>query len=366
LSFLSRLFDSTKKRVAGGTAAAVLVGGITVAVVSGGSAAPPATTTTSSTTTTVATTTTAKPVPMAPLTGLEGDADRVARPALVVKIDNVEPKSRPQVGINEADVVYEERVEGSVTRLLAVFHSADSVPVGPVRSARTSDIAIVSPLNRPYYAWSGANPIFAQRIRASNVVDAGYDAIPGEYFREPTRAAPHNLMLKSTSTIQAAGAKGAAPPPSIFTFRQRGQTVAHMEPAAGVRVTYGNSAGSAPVEFRWNGRGWARSQAGTPHVDTGGNQVAPASVIIQFVEYTPSDVADQFGVPIPEAQLLGEGEAWILTGGGLHPHGLVKARWKKPSLEVPTAYVDADGNPVLLNPGKTWVTLPSPGGATRL
>ena len=107
---------------------------------------------------------------MAPLTGLPGNyGDRLDRTALVVKIDNGEPKARPQVGINQADVVYEERVEGSVTRLLAVFHSTDSVPVGPVRSARTSDIAIFTPLNHPYFAWSGANPTFARRIRAATL-----------------------------------------------------------------------------------------------------------------------------------------------------------------------------------------------------
>ena len=70
--------------------------------------------------------------------------------------------------VDEEEVgVAPERVEGSVTRLLAIFHSTDSVPVGPVRSARTSDIAIFTPLHHPYVAWSGANPTFARRIRGA-------------------------------------------------------------------------------------------------------------------------------------------------------------------------------------------------------
>jgi hypothetical protein len=360
------VLDTKKQRIiAGGTAAFLLIGGVALAAVLGGGDDPPPPTTT--TTTTVAETTTTAPPPVAPLTGLSGNyGDRLERTALVVKIDNGEPKARPQVGINEADVVYEERVEGSVTRLLAVFHSTDSVPVGPVRSARTSDIALFTPLNHPYFAWSGANPTFAGRIRDAAALDVGYDALSGEYFREPSRSAPSNLMLKSTATIMALPNEGSAPPPPLFQYRSTGQTVPHLEPAAGARVTFGGSGGSAPTEWRWNGTGWARTQKGTPHVDAAGVQVAPANVVIQFVEYAPSDVADQFGVLIPEAQLVGEGDVWVLTGGGTQPPGLVQGRWQKPSLEAVTTYTDADGNPILLTPGRTWVVLPSPGGATRL
>jgi hypothetical protein len=89
--------------------------------------------------------------------------------------------------------------------------------------------------------------------------------------------------------------------------------------------------------------------------------VAPANVIIQFVNYVPTDVVDQFGVAIPEAQLLGTGPVWVLTNGGL-----VQGSWHKPALETVTTYVDVEGQPIFLTPGRTWVALPSPGGATRL
>jgi Protein of unknown function (DUF3048) N-terminal domain/Protein of unknown function (DUF3048) C-terminal domain len=357
------VLDNRNQRIALGVAAGVLVlGGVTAALVSGGSDDAATTTTTEATTTTTEATTTTAPQPVAPLTGVPGDyGDRLSRPALVVKIDNAQPDARPQAGINQADVVYEERVEGSVTRLLAVFHSTDSLPVGPVRSARTSDIAIVSALHRPYFAWSGANATFARRIRAANLVDVGYDARSGEYFREPSRRAPHNLMLKSTATLQALGAEGAAPPPALFPYRATGQETAHLEPVAGVRVTFGSSAGAAPVEYRWDGNGWARTQAGTPHVDAASVQVAPANVVVQFVSYASSDVNDQFGNPIPEAQTVGEGDAWVLTSGGL-----VQGRWHKQLLDTVTTFTDADGNPILFTPGRTWVELPPPGGAARL
>ncbi|MGH3660084.1 MAG: DUF3048 domain-containing protein, partial [Micromonosporaceae bacterium] len=335
--------------------------GVTLALAGGGDDEPPPTTTT----TTSSTTTTAPPVTVpaavAPLTGLPTDPAVVGRTALVVKIDNVDPKARPQIGINHADVVYEERVEGSVTRLLAVFHSVDAEPVGPVRSARTSDLGVLAMLNRPHFAWSGANNFFAARIREANVNDVGYDAASGFYYRAGDRAAPSNLMLKSTAEVMAQPSEGSGPPPALFVYRTPDQPVAHLEPVGGVRVTYGTSAGAAPVEYRWNGSGWARDQKGTPHVDANGQQIAPENVIVQFTSYVSSGVNDQFGNPIPEAQFVGEGDAWVLTNGGL-----VVARWHKPALEAVTTYTDADGNPIGLTPGKTWVAVAPPGEAARL
>ncbi|MDP1821042.1 MAG: DUF3048 domain-containing protein [Acidimicrobiales bacterium] len=348
---------ASRRRIAVVLACLALVAG----ACSGGDDSADDTTTTTATT---APTTTAPPVPVPvfPLTGVptEGSGN-AGRPAIVVKLDNVEPKARRQAGINQADVVYEERVEGSVTRLLCLFHSTDSTPVGPVRSARTSDIGLFTPLNRPYFAWSGANDNFAARIRQAAVIDAGYDRIPGEYLRDRGRPAPSNLMLKSTTAVGVIPPEGSGPPPSLFTFRTPTQAQAHLEPVAGVAVNYGFEAGAAPVEYRWDGAGWARTQKGTAYVDAAGVQVAPANVIVQFVSYASSGVNDQFGKPIPEAQLVGEGEAWVLTAGGV-----VVGRWQKPALEAITTYTDVDGNPIGLTPGRTWVALPSAGGASRL
>jgi hypothetical protein len=344
---LASALDTTTKRIgAGAVAALMLGGGITLALASGGEDEPPPTTTSSTTTTTEATTTTA-PVPVAPLLGIPGDPARIGRTALVVKIDNVEPKARPQAGINQADVVYEERVEGSVTRFLAVYHSTDVAPVGPVRSARSSDIGVLAALHRPFYAWSGANNTFAARIREANLADVGYDAATAQYFRAGDRPAPHNLMLKGTAEIMALPNDNPEP--------------GHLEKVAGVGITFGTSAGAAPVEYRWTGAGWARFQKGTPHVDAAGTQIAPENVIVQFTPYVGSDVNDQFGNPIPEAQLVGSGEAWVLTAGGI-----VTGTWHKPALDAVTTYVDIDGKPIGLTPGRTWVALAPPGEGRRL
>jgi hypothetical protein len=342
------------------TALILLIGG-GIAMTRGGGEEDAATTT--STTQKPAATTTTKPVPVCPLLGTPSpDKVDLNRPALVVKIDNVQPAARPQSGIRQADLVVEERVEGSVTRLMAVFHCSNAAPVGPVRSARSSDIAIYSALNRPLFAWSGANDNFTAKVKASNIIDVGHTPAVDQYYRGGGKAAPHNLFIRGVAEMLKAHAPvSAKPPPPFFNYRAKGARVDGGRPVRGVHITFGTSAGSAPVDYVWNGVGWARSQAGTPHLDASGQQVVPYNVVVQFTPYGDSGATDQLGHAIPEAQVIGHGTAWVLTGGRL-----IEARWDKATKVAVTTYTDANHHPVLLTPGTTWVALPQPGGASVL
>ncbi|NBR66053.1 MAG: DUF3048 domain-containing protein, partial [Actinobacteria bacterium] len=109
----------------------------------------------------------AAPAVVYPLTGLPvDDAAKAARPALVAKIDN-HPNARPQAGLNKADIVIEENVEG-LTRFAAVFHSDGSDPVGPLRSGRTQDKIFLGSYNKPLFMWSGGNYRVTQVINAQD------------------------------------------------------------------------------------------------------------------------------------------------------------------------------------------------------
>lgn len=290
-----------------------------------------------------------------PLTGLPGPAP--TRPALMVKIDNA-PRARPQVGLNQADLVVEELVEGGITRFAAVFHSQDSDPVGPVRSARSTDIGIASSLQRPLFAYSGANRVFEEQVRQAPLVDVGAKAAPDRYFRDRGRRAPYNLFSRTSALYQLAPADAVAPP-AAFAYRGVG------EPPAGagmVVVRRGTIRWAAPVEWEWDPAvgGWWRSQAGRRHVDRAGRGVAPANVIFQFVDYRDTGLRDTSGAVVPEAQVVGEGETWVLTGGHLVP-----GRWSKASAEAVTRYVDGTGADIRLAPGRTWVELAPPGAGSH-
>jgi hypothetical protein len=337
-----------------------------VAACSGGS--KKSTASSSGATTTLAATTTTAP-PVAPLTGLPvADPAVLARPALVVKIDNADGgggnSARPQMGINQADVVYEEMVEGSVTRLAAIFHSQGSDPVGPVRSARTTDVAVFSPLNRPLFAWSGANPDFAAIIRSSPLIDVGYDAASDQYLRRNDfgHQAPHNLYTL-TSDLFALAPPDAKPPGPLFTYRASGVLPPATAPAvASTHLEFGGGSGSAPVDWTWDAASgkFLRDQKGTPDVDETGVQVAAANVVVLLVGYHDTGYVDVSGTPVPEADLVGTGECWILTNGQL-----VAGTWSKTAPEAITTYADATGAPIGLTPGQTWVELTPLGGASH-
>jgi len=274
-----------------------------------------------------------------------------ARAALVVKIDNV-PRARPQAGINDADIVYVELVEGGQTRYAAVFHSEEVGTVGPVRSMRTTDINLVRPLNKPLFANSGGNSRTTNAINASPLVNIGHaTAAGGAYYRNNSRPAPHNLF-SSTTALRRKGGTAGGTPPTIFTIRRPGTPNPNKTSATkGVQVSYKNT----KVSYTWNGSGWARSQDGRATVDTAGVRTAPETVIVRFTPYGVSP-ADRNS---PEADVLGRGKAWIFTEGKL-----IRGSWSKPKPNSVTQYRDQNGNPVQLLPGRVWVELPKPGDAT--
>lgn len=295
----------------------------------------------------------------APLTGLAGDPAKLGRPALIVKIDNA-PKGRPQAGINQADVVVEEGVEGGITRFAAIFHSQDVEEVGPIRSARSTDIAIASELNRPLFAYSGANAAFQQLVDKAPLVNVGQNKRPGAYFRKSGRPATYNLWARM-GELFAAAPPDAGPPHPLFTYRAEGEASAG-EAAAGVKFEFRDKVLTA-VEWRWDAEGgvWKRKQNGTDHVDASGAPVGPRNVVIQFADYKNTGQVDRSGAAVPEAQLIGEGEAWAFSDGKV-----VKGKWTKTGPAEATKLVDAAGAPMKLTPGQTWLELPKPGTASLL
>ncbi len=342
-----------------GLAAIVVIG----AACGGGGAKKAASTTSSaatSTSTIPATTTTAPPPPIAPLTGLaQPDAAALKRVALVVKIDNVD-QARPQAGLTKADMVFEEMVEGRLTRLIAVFQSTVADPVGPVRSTRTTDLDIVSALNHPLYAYSGGNSGFVARLHAAPITDVG-DTGNGLYFRG-RGAAPHNLYAKASSLFALAPA-GSQPPQPFFQYRSAGQPASGATPAVHADLNFGDTGAS----WDWDAASgtWKRGQNGTADVDQSGQQISAANVIIQLLPYSIDGYATGEGIspapPIPKGESVGNGTALILTGGGV-----IHATWSKSAPTSITQWADPAGQPVRLTPGQTWVELAPVGTAPNI
>ena len=284
---------------------------------------------------------------VAPLTGVVDESGDVAeRPALSVKIDNA-GKARPQVGLDVADLVFEEVVEGGVTRFIAVFHSTAPDDAGPVRSVRPMDPKIVSPLGG-LVAYSGGIPEYVSMLRKAPVQDVNIDVATSAYTWAKDRPKPHNLMAHPAELWEKADGKHSDPPPALFQYRAPGEAFGDAD-AGTLRIPYSKFASAV---YAWDaGSGtWKRSQDGAPHLVASGTQIAPHNLVVQFVSTRKLGNVDASGHAVNESIVTGEGDAWVLSGGRV-----TKGRWSKPDAESPTRYTDAAGNPVKLAPGRTWV-----------
>ena len=293
-----------------------------------------------------------------PLTGLPGDAATRNRPPLVVKIDNYAEKSYPQFGIGVADIVVCEGVEGGITRLAVMFHSKDAAVIGPVRSARSSDLHLAEPLGQPLFAYSGTNGNFQELINRSQLVDLSPNKAPGAYRRQSGRPAPYNLFSGTPQLFAAAGGKGAAPKALL---RISAAAAAEGTPVTKLDVNWKmpDRPTRTDVTWTWSGATPSRTQNGRATVDAGGAAVAPRNVVLLFVEYVDTGERDQSRSIVPEAKLDGTGEAWVIREGKL-----TRGKWNKAGGGAPIVLEDAQGRPIDLLPGQTWIELPAPGNAT--
>ena len=285
------------------------------------------------------------------LTG-EVTFDVVNRPVLAIKIDNV-VAARPQAGINDADMIFVEEVEGGLTRLAAIFHSETPNEVGPVRSMRTGDFDLLAQFNSPLFATSGGNRGSREALGNSTLVDIGA-ATHGALFYRTGRSAPHNLFTNPANLWSVGSGEDyeTGSPSPVLRFREPGDPIpGDPRPANGVTINYGHTT----VEYAWDGSGWARSQDNSPTVDTAGVRAKPATVIVQFTVYV-SSAAD---AESPEAITLGQGQAWIFTDGQVVP-----AVWRRNELLDVFEYVDNSGNFITVLPGQSWIEMPRQESAT--
>jgi hypothetical protein len=285
-----------------------------------------------------------------PLTGLEPAGGRGVpeRRALAVKIENVSV-SRPQVGLDSADIIYEEPVEGGITRFVVVFQCRDAERLGPVRSVRESDPMILVQFGSPLLGYSGGIPQVKQAIRNAGIKDVGIDEAPNAYDLDPNREAPHNLYT-STQALYRAGRGGRDIPEPVFAYDQD----AASEGSKRAREIHVDFSPESDVFWRYR-RGqtrYLRFHGTEPHTLEDGTQVSATNVVVQVVEVRLTGRLDSAGNPVPEPVLIGRGPAFVFRDGRV-----IRGRWIRESRDDITQFVDRQGNEIALAPGTTWVEL---------
>lgn len=289
------------------------------------------------------------PAPTCPLTGrLAPGGEIPRRPALAIKVEN-STTARPQSGLQKADVVYEEPVEGGVTRFIVIYHCRDADRVGPVRSGRTTDADVLVQFGKPLIGYAGGANKVEKAISRARLVDVSYVVAASAYQRDASRPAPHNLYT-STEALYDAGRKEASGVASaVFTYSDEVQ-----DKSKRAKSVYLPFSWSSDVYWRWSkdDRAWMRFHGDEAHVLEDGEQVSAANVVVQLVKVSSGEIVDAAGNPSPVVEVTGRGKAYVLRDGRV-----IAGRWERSRLGDLTRFVTRSGDEIRLRPGTTWVEL---------
>ena len=267
---------------------------------------------------------------------------------LVVKVDDTAP-AHPQIGIEDADVVYIEQVEAGLTRLATVFSSKLPERIGPVRSARISDIDIFANYGRVAFAYSGAQSKMLPIIAAANWIDLGAQRQPSTiYTRDATRRAPVNMVLLPQALLDRAAERGNIPATATSVGWTFADSIKGGKPVLSVEVRWPASRYLVQVQ----GKKIELSQDGRLEVDETGKPYAPSTVVVQLVTIAPSEFGDRYGGITPKSEVIGQGKGLIIRNGRVF-----NALWSRPTATAPTLWTTATGKPLPFARGQIWVML---------
>lgn len=287
---------------------------------------------------------------LCPLTGQPAAHGKVPRrPAIGVKIGN-DPASRPQSGLQAADIVYEEMAEGGITRYLAVYQCRQTAAIGPVRSVRWDDWHVLAPYGHPILAFAGGIIPWERAVaRMRWLYDANALAYPtSEAFHRTTNRIPPWNLYTSTADLWKMD-KVRTPPPRQFSYR------AHP-PKGSVRsngVTIVGFSAGANVVWRWNAerRAFYRSYGSVPDTSADGVQLHATNVIVQVVKTYPGPPESGTSLEV-DSVVKGHGRAYVFTG-----HKVERGTWSAYKYGVRMHLRFPDGRAMTLEPGNTWVEM---------
>jgi hypothetical protein len=279
--------------------------------------------------------------------GLAGSNNQI----LVVKVDDTKG-SRPQVGLESADAVYVEQVEAGLTRIAAIYSSTLPELIGPVRSARISDIELLAQFGRVGLAYSGAQTKMRPVLAAANIENLSAERNPPTiYTKDPDRVGPVNMMLKPALLLERANSKAGTQidspklTPWSFGDAPKGETLTST-----AKIKWP----SARYELRWDNLSekYLIYFNGEPNMAASGSQLAADTAIIQLVSITPSIYGDKFGGITPFSKTTGSGKAIMLRDGFSY-----QLTWQRELETDVTTWLSTDGKVANFKPGKIWIFL---------
>lgn len=272
----------------------------------------------------------------------DGESRAKGGSVLAVKIDNSR-HARPHTGLTEADIVYVEQVEGGLSRLMAVYAQKLPKAIGPVRSARESDLEVLRQFDRPTLAFSGAQGKLLPKIDKAPLKAVTPGKASDAYFRSKMRPAPHNLYLRPHRLMAKPAGTSA-----LTTGFRFGSAPAGGRPTATQTVRYD----AAEYTFTWSRtqKRWLVGMDDKAAGTTDGKRVMAGTVVVQYVKVRKSTFHDKLGHYTPYTETVGSGKARVLRDGRAYD-----VRWKRPKPSDGTTFTTGDGKRMNFQHGQVWV-----------
>ncbi len=290
--------------------------------------------------------------------------------------------ARPQSGLTSADIVYEAIAEGGITRFLAMYYCQDAEFVGPVRSARTYFLDMISeygpfPLyahvggaNTPGpanalgqigdYGWVGVNDL--------NQFSIGFPVYVRDYDRLGRTVATEHTVYSSTTKLWDYAKKNRDITEknedgekwdedfTPYTFkddakseaRPKSQTVSFdfWEGYSDFSVTYAYNPGTNTYN---------RTTGGKAHADLNNKrQLSPKNVVVLFMRESRANDGYEGNLHMLYGT-KGTGNAKVFMDGEE-----IDATWSKKTRISHLSLKDKRGQDIEFNKGQIWFAIVSP------
>lgn len=285
----------------------------------------------------------AKLVERSPLTGLPLKNGLPDNPAFVVKVENT-ANGAPQYALDRADMVFEELVEGGLTRLAAVYYSDLPKKVGHVRSMRATDIGIAAPANGQIVASGGAGGTY-KRVKKAGLKVHSEDKDAAGFSSDTAKSRPYNRLINLRTLAKKSKSKPITGNYLPWLSAPAKPAAATPKTATKLDVRFSRSTNTT---WKLDGNKWKRTNG---HAASGEDFTAD-TVLIMYARVDDAGYTDPAGNPVPETVFEGKGDALLVNG-----KNVTEATWGKKGLEGEVTLTGKDGKPVGVNPGKVWVEL---------
>jgi hypothetical protein len=286
--------------------------------------------------------------PTCPLTGEEAeDESLLDRRVLAVKIEN-SPDARPQMGLAEADIVYELEAEGGITRYMVLYHCSDAERIGPIRSVRETDPILLQQYGDPLFVHSGGAVAVLESVDEVGIEQIDCSLEEETCPRDESRSMPHDIFT-STDALRDFSEETGSEPEAVFSFDEE-------EPADGKRARQVHLPYSPYADVVWryrNGAGtYTRFHGEDPHLLEDGARITASNVVVMLVERVDTGRTDVAGNPVPSFEVVGSGDLLVFRNGRV-----IEGTWERDSEDDVTRLLDRQGDEIALAPGRTWIQL---------